>query len=480
MNNHSSTTGQAKINILAVSTYELGHQPLILARLASTFDHYGVSYTLIDNSVDNRSFETPNDFRLSNGSFPTHLIISVPMHTATQLGKKIAERARTIFASNITVISLGMYFKVALSAPGLFDCGFPTFDSPGLLGTLGLDDSPSPKMNSLVPNRTSLPLIANYARLITQNDQRPVGYVESTTGCAHECRHCPVPVVHHGKFKAIARQIVLDEIDNLVENGAQHITFGDPDFLNGPTHAVKIVREMHRRHPGLTFDATIKVEHVLEHPSIWDEMAQCGLLFIVSAFEHTSEIILEKLDKGHTKSDIIEALILLRTCGIEVRPSLLPFTPWTNQNNFIELVEFIFEHDLTENIDPVQLGIRLLVPLDSLLLSDEDIEFGPWNPDALSFEWRSNDPKVDQLQEILSEIAQTSQTTPESPTSIFHKMRDATYDHFGVKRPPLSSITIGNNFKPRLSESWFCCAEPTQKQLGTFELCSGPQIEIQK
>ena len=48
--------------------------------------------------------------------------------------------------------------------------------------------------------------------------------------------------------------------------GAEHITFGDPDFWNGPGHAMA-----HRRSlaspsvPALSYDVTIKVEHLLQH-----------------------------------------------------------------------------------------------------------------------------------------------------------------------------------------------------------------------
>ena len=45
--------------------------------------------------------------------------------------------------------------------------------------------------------------------------------------------------------------------------GASHITFGDPDFFNGPTHARRIVEALHERHPAVTYDVTIKVEHLL-------------------------------------------------------------------------------------------------------------------------------------------------------------------------------------------------------------------------
>src|SRR5665811_298387 len=78
--------------------------------------------------------------------------------------------------------------------------------------------------------------------------------------------------------------------------GARHITFGDPDFLNGWRHSLAIVRALHERRPELTFDCTTKVAHVLEHPGVWEEMAASGCLFVVCALESVNDEILVRLD----------------------------------------------------------------------------------------------------------------------------------------------------------------------------------------
>lgn len=453
--------------VLAISTYELGQQPLVLARIASILDAEEIKYTLCDNSVANLSFEHVEDFFLTDGNQPTHILISVPMHTATQLGRKIAQKARNAFGDGVTIIALGLYAKVALSTGSLFDLGLDSLTQKSLLDSLGIEAAQRPNARDEKPNRNTLPSISNYAHLMLENEKRLVGYVETTTGCAHKCRHCPVPVIHNGKFKAIRYDIVLSEIGELYQQGARHITFGDPDFFNGPTHALKIVRNMHKVWPDLSFDATIKVEHVLEHPDIWDEMHGSGLEFIVSAFEHSSDYILGKLAKGHTKDDMVKALEILRSAGIEVRPSLLPFTPWTNKENLLELIEFIFDHNLIGSIDPVQMSIRLLVPLGSLLMTDADLDLGPWNPETLSYEWQSADPEIDFLQIKFSEIAQQSESRQENPVETFIRMREVAYAHFELKAPARETPLVDICSKPRLSESWFCCAEPTETQLGS-------------
>lgn len=457
---HISTN---KPRILAISTYELGQQPLVLARIAAILDHENIGYTLLDNSVARYSFDQPTEFTLKDGTVPTHILISVPMHTATQLGRKIAQNARELFGAEITIIALGLYAKVALSIGDAFDLGIDSLSPGSLLTALGVTERKSAHNHGDKPNRSSLPTISNYAHLMLKDEKRLVGYVETTTGCAHSCRHCPVPVVHKGKFKAIRPEVILAEIEELYDQGARHITFGDPDFFNGPTHALKVIRKMHHSWPDLSFDATIKVEHVLEHREIWPEMRQLGLEFIVSAFEHTSNQILDKLAKGHTRSDIIDALRILRQANIEVRPSLLPFTPWTSRDDLLDLIEFILDHDLVGSIDPVQMSIRLLIPLGSLLLEDPNLKLEIWDPESLSYKWASSDPAVDDLQVKFSKIAQQSEATQQNPVITFMEMRDAAYSHFSTTAPQRETPAIDVCSRPRLSESWFCCAEPLQE-----------------
>ncbi len=454
------------VRVLAISTYELGHQPLILARLAAIFKSAAIKYSLCDNSVANRSFTTSDDFLLPDQEPPTHIFISVPMHTATQLGKTVANRARAIFGSSVQIIAVGLYSKVALSATDAFDCGIPSDDRDRVLEVLGINLARASAFapGSVLPDRSGLPGLSNYAHLLAEGEKKLVGYVETTVGCAHLCKHCPVPVIFHGKFKAVPLELIIAQINQLYEEGARHITFGDPDFLNGPTHALKIARELHRAHPDLTFDATVKIEHVLEHPRIWPELRNLGLQFIVSAFEHTSDLILSKLGKGHTREDLISALGLLRDAGIEVRPSLMPFTPWTDRDGLIDLIEFLFDYDLIESVDPVQLSIRLLLPLDSLVLMDAEAEISAWNPELLSYEWRSADPAIDELQAELAEIAENSQESELDTDTIFKTMRESIYRRFDLPVPARQFSAARCAEKPRLSESWFCCAEPTKIQ----------------
>ena len=112
----------------------------------------------------------------------------------------------------------------------------------------------------------------------------------------------------------------------------------------------------------------------------------------------------------------MQALDLLREHGIEIRPSLMPFTPWTTPRDVLEIVDFVVAHDLVANVDPVQYTIRLLVPEGSLLLERKDLRehLGPYEAERLSYPWRSADPAADRLQGRLSALVQQSAAAQEA------------------------------------------------------------------
>jgi hypothetical protein len=273
-----------------------------------------------------------------------------------------------------------------------------------------------------------------------------------------------VPVVYDGRIRIVEPDVVLADVDRLTEMGAEHVTFGDPDFLNGPHHSMRVVRELHRRHPGITFDITTKVEHILRHRGIWDELAALGCRFVVSAFETLDDAILVRLDKGHVAADLPLVVELLRRSGIEVRPSWMPFTPWTTVKGVDAILSFVAEHGLVANVDPVQMSLRLLIPEGSLMLAVPDLAPYLENYDAerLTYRWRSADPAVDRLQrEIATAVAQDADIK-EDPVLTLSKVAEVVSRYTG--RPAVRFSPAGREV-PRLSEPWFCCAEPTEGQL---------------
>ena len=163
-----------------------------------------------------------------------------------------------------------------------------------------------PKLHFIAPDRSGLLPLGRYATVhLGDGTSRVAGYTEASRGCRHLCRHCPVVPVYNGQFRVVQQDVVLADIDAQVAAGARHITFGDPDFFNGPTHAVRIVQALHAAHPGLSYDVTIKVEHLLNHRDLLPVLAATGCLFITSAVESIDDRVLAILEKGHSRQDFV-------------------------------------------------------------------------------------------------------------------------------------------------------------------------------
>ena len=447
-------------DILVVSCYELGRQPVAAATALAELRRAGFAPAALDVSV-----EAVDDEVLRRASL---VAISVPMHTALRLGVRVAQRAR----EDAHVCFFGVYAQ--LNAEHLLDRHADSVigaeadvplrllaealerdDAAAVPGVRTAGAAPLPareKLAPAVPSRAGLPVLDRYARLEIEAETRLVASVEASRGCKHSCRHCPIVPVYRGHFVAVPREAVLGDIEQQIEAGARHVTFGDPDFLNGPTHALRVVRELHARWPDATFDATIKIEHLLQHREILAELAACGCLFITSAVESLNDSVLLALRKGHTAADVPVALRLVRAAGIDLRPTLLPYTPWVALGDVAELFEFAVRHDLVEQIDPVQYTLRLLIPPGSAILDGDEPR--PWlrtfEPDQFGWSWTHPDPRVDELWRASAALAKAQVEAGADPMDTFRKLR-ALADPQPHEAPRRASRKV-----PRLTEPWFC------------------------
>jgi len=482
------------VRVLLISTYELGHQPLHLASPGGALLRAGHDVRCVDLGVDTLD---PDVLAWADAA-----ACSVPMHTAMRLALSLCDEIRGR-RPDLPLCLYGLYAGLdagrdETSTAHLVDRTIAGEYEPGLVAWVdelarGDGGRHAPRGDAVVslgrgrfglPARHLLPPLERYARLAVSGELRLAGYVEASHGCAHRCRHCPVPVVYDGRTRLVGEDAVVADVAQLVALGARHVTFGDPDFLNGPHHAVRVVGAVHRAFPDLTFDITTKVEHVLRHRDLWPALDRAGLLFVVSAFESASDQVLSKLDKGHTVADEVEAVAVLRASGVEPRPSLMPFTPWTTAQDVRALLDLVSSCDLVGNVDPVHFAIRLLVPPGSLLLASGALDgaLGPYDTDGLSWTWRSPDPRLDLVQRHIAAIAVQAAADEWSAARAYDVVRAAADaelsgegGRFGAP-PPVSDGRLRSSMapddRPRLTEAWFCCAEPTDAQFRALRVAT--------
>ncbi len=453
--------------ILLVSCYELGHQPLGVALPLGFLERAGFQPDAMDIAVE--------DFDVNKVAQAGFVGISVPMHTALRLGMRVAERIRQLNPS-CHICFYGLY--AALNSEYLLEHGVDyciggEYEKPlvALVEALTTDGQLDvegvirrgkkslpvlEKLSFTAPARQALPSLDKYARLEHEGDCRTAGYVEASRGCRHLCTHCPIPPVYGGRFFVLPKEIVLEDIRRQVAAGATHITFGDPDFLNGPKHSLRVVQALHEEFPSLTFDFTAKVEHLLTRGENLPEFAQAGCLFIITAVESLSDRVLTILDKRHTRDDVVAAMKLVRDAGIAPRPTWVSFTPWTTLADFLEVLEFVEETGLIDHVDPVQYSIRLLIPPGSWLAEHEEtIPYrGQLDEAAFTYRWTHPDPRMDQLQREVAKLVEEDAQAGEDAAATFFRVKELAHG-----RQPLNvvnALPVDRQRAPRMTESWFC------------------------
>jgi radical SAM superfamily enzyme YgiQ (UPF0313 family) len=437
--------------VLLVSTYELGHQPLHLASPLAFLAAAGIEARALDLAV-----EPLDEAAVRAASF---VGIAVPMHTALRLGAEVGARVKAL-NPRAHLCYYGLYAPLnrehlyAHGADSIVGGEYEAALVELARGGATADGAPDVSMERLrfvAPARASLPALGKYARLERDGVAELAGYVEASRGCLHRCRHCPIPSVYGGRFFVVPVEVVVADVGAQVAAGARHVTLGDPDFLNGPKHALAVARAIHAAHPTVTFDVTIKIEHILKHRELFAELGALGCAFVVSAVESLAERVLRILDKGHTRADVDEALAILDAARVPLRPTFVPFTPWTTLDDYLALIDWIEARGMIDHVDPIQLAIRLLIPPGSLLLDHPETRphLGALEPEKLSYAWTHPDPRMDRLAHDVFAAVEAG--------AVFADVRALA--EAAAARPPRVEPIVHKTVRgrpPRLSESWFC------------------------
>ena len=442
---------------LLVSTYDLGRQPFGLASPAAWLRRAGIDVSCVDTSR-----EALDDERIAAAGV---IAFYLPMHTATRLAAPVIERVRRVNPS-ARLCAYGLY--APLNADWLHERGVTDILGPEAeqdLVDLVTARSPTPgaqglpRLPFIQPDRAGLVPLDRYASLrMPDGTRRVIGSTDATRGCKHVCRHCPIVPVYKGHFRVVPVDVVMADVRGLVGAGAQHVTFGDPDFLNAPTHARRLVERFSRECPGVSYDATIKIEHLLQHAEMVPLLRDTGCLFVTSAVESIDDRVLEKLRKGHTRKDFLSALALCRGAGLTLSPTFIPFTPWTSLAGYVELLDLLLDQELVEQVAPIQLAIRLLVTAESPLLDLPEIggRVAPFDHASLTWPWRHESDEVDALH--ASVMRTVREMTDEPRGAVFSAIATLARRAAGMSAPVV--LAEAGTRAPCVSEPWYCCAEP--------------------
>ena len=473
------------MNVLLLSTYDLGRQPFGLASPAAWLGAEGFDVRCRDLAVD----------RLDESEVAEADVVAfhLPMHTAARITAALVPRVREL-NPGATLCAYGLYASVAAERLGslgvkAFFAGEFERDLVRFVTEVAGEervDEPAPivvshdRLEFAPPVRSRLPALDRYAGLRQPDGtERIVGATEASRGCKHRCRHCPVVPVYDGRFRVVQTDVVLADIESQVVAGADHVTFGDPDFFNGPGHAIEVVRRLHARFPEVTYDVTIKVEHLLTHAEHLPLLRETGCVLITSAVESIDDRVLEILDKGHTRADFERALALCREHELALQPTFVAFHPWIELPGYLELLDVLVDLDLVGHVAPIQLALRLLIPPGSRLLELAEVRdlVGPVDAEELVHPWSHADPRVDALQRQVEELVALRSRQAAPRGEVFREIRalasaaatgdpdagraagvagdPATVANEAGRAPPLRALPDRATI-PFLTEPWYC------------------------
>jgi len=458
-------TGRARV--LLIGTYDLGHQPFGLASPAAWLRAAGHEVDCLD--LSRQAIDAEVVARAAAVAF------HIPMHTATRLALDALGEVRRV-NPGARICFYGLYgranaeYLLARGADSVLSGEYEAElvrwagESPAATGPRQL--TVLDRLQFRVPDRSGLPPLQRYARLAIGERRLVVGYSEATRGCRHLCRHCPVAPVYGGRVRVVQPEVVLSDVAGQVAAGAEHVTFGDPDFFNAPAHAMRVVEALHSRWPALTYDVTIKVEHLLGHRRLLPRLAATGCLFVTSAVESLDDRVLAIFDKGHTRADFIAAVGACRAAGVVLHPTFVAFHPWLTRGRLLETFAVLERLDIVGAVAPIQLTTRLLVPEGSLLLDLPELVhlWQEFDPARLIHPWQHPDPALDDLQREFEEVvARAGLQGWDSFT---------TFDHLwalaGGSPPARRECPAGD--VPQFEEPWFCCSEPVGELINGWEM----------
>lgn len=446
---------------LLISTYDMGRQPFGLASPAAWLREAGVEVTCADLS------KTELDERAVRETDAVAFFL--PMHTATRLALPVIARVGALNPA-ARLIAYGLYAPLnedLLRARGVTDVLGGEFEEdlvrtvvedPAARGVEAPRSIPPalPRLVFKVPDRSTLLPLARYATLQAGDERRTVGYTEASRGCKHFCRHCPIVPVYNGRFRVVPVDVVLADVRPQVAAGARHITFGDPDFFNGIKHAIAVMEGFGREFPGVSYDVTIKVEHLLAHPGAVARLRETGCAFVTTAVEAVDDDILLKLAKGHSRADFERLVRLFEGTGLTLTPTFVAFTPWTTLAGYCDLLQTIDRLGLVEHVSPIQLAIRLLIPQGSRLLELRDVRARTrgFDPVSLTHPWTHEDPRVDALQSELASLVGLRHT--DRRREVFDRIWDVSHAAAGLAAPPRTQPVLARATVPYLDEPWYC------------------------
>ena len=176
---------------------------------------------------------------------------------------------------------------------------------------------------------------------------------------------------------------------------------------------------------------------------------------MTTAVESVDDDVLSKLEKGHTRADVVNVVERCRTLGLGLSPTFIAFTPWTTVPSYAAFLDDLESLGLVTHVAPVQWTLRLLVTWRSRLLELDDVQalVGAFNPRTLTYPWAHPEAAVDRLQVDVMNLVGTR--PPAARSDVFALIR-ARVDAETGRRARSQPALVARAAIPYLTEPWYC------------------------
>jgi radical SAM superfamily enzyme YgiQ (UPF0313 family) len=195
--------------------------------------------------------------------------------------------------------------------------------------------------------------------------------VASARGCPYKCGFCqPLENDHFGK-KLRRRSVnsIIDELKQLKElYNPDCVMFHDSTFLLQP----KWLDEFIERYPeiGLPFWASARADGICRHPEYVEKLVKIGWELISVGFESGSQRILDKIKKGTTVKQNLEAARIIKFNGAKIYANYMTALPWETK------WDIQATHKMADEINAEMPSWAFFAPYPGCALGEECIKRG--------------------------------------------------------------------------------------------------------
>lgn len=180
--------------------------------------------------------------------------------------------------------------------------------------------------------------------------------VETKRGCPYTCVYCVEPATKGKTVRVKPAEDVTQEIEYFLSTGIDHIFITDSEFNTDTDAAVELLqywkeKGVNRKMKWIAYTTPCSFSEEFAQ-----SLSESGNLCITIDFGHVSTRMLSNLGKGHTVTDIEDAVAFCQEHDVHFRGSLMLGGPGETRETVKEAIEFF--NDISCEIF-LSLGIRV-------------------------------------------------------------------------------------------------------------------------